>query len=52
MFEMVKEIIKYRDLLFMLTLRDIRVRYKQAAMGFLWAVFNAIGGHFFRDYPA
>lgn len=36
---MFKEIIKYRDLLFMLVFRDIRVRYKQAAMGFLWAIF-------------
>lgn len=36
---MFKEIIKYRDLLFMLTLRDIKIRYKQAAMGFLWALF-------------
>ncbi len=36
---MFKEIIKYRDLLFMLTLRDIRIRYKQAAMGFMWAIF-------------
>jgi ABC-type polysaccharide/polyol phosphate export permease len=36
---MIKEIIKYRDLLTMLTLRDIRIRYKQAAMGFLWALF-------------
>lgn len=36
---MFKEIIKYRDLLFMLTFRDIRVRYKQTAMGFIWAIF-------------
>lgn len=36
---MFKEIVKYRDLLFMLVFRDIRVRYKQAAMGFLWAIF-------------
>ena len=39
MLKMFREIIKYRDLLFMLTLRDIRIRYKQAAMGFLWALF-------------
>ncbi len=39
---MFKEIIKYRDLLFMLTFRDIRIRYKQAAMGFLWAIFMPI----------
>jgi len=36
---MIKELFKYRDLLFMLTFRDIRIRYKQAAMGFLWAIF-------------
>jgi len=36
---MIKEIFKYRDLLFMLTFRDIRIRYKQAVMGFLWALF-------------
>jgi lipopolysaccharide transport system permease protein len=36
---MLGELIKYRDLLWMLTLRDIRIRYKQAAMGFIWAIF-------------
>ncbi len=39
---MIKEIFKYKDLLWMLTLRDIRIRYKQAAMGFLWAIFMPI----------
>lgn len=39
---MLKEILKYRDLLFMLTLRDIKIRYKQAIMGFLWAIFMPI----------
>ncbi|MCG8430369.1 MAG: ABC transporter permease [Candidatus Omnitrophica bacterium] len=39
---MYKEIIKYRDLLWMLTLRDIKIRYKQAAMGFAWAIFMPI----------
>jgi ABC-type polysaccharide/polyol phosphate export permease len=36
---MFREIIKYRDLLFMLTLRDIKIRYKQSVMGFVWAIF-------------
>lgn len=36
---MLKEIIKYRDLLRMLTLREIRIRYKQASLGFIWAIF-------------
>ena len=39
---MLKELFKYRDLLFMLTFRDIRIRYKQAAMGFMWAIFMPI----------
>lgn len=37
-----REIFQYRDLLFMLTMRDLRIRYKQAAMGFLWAIFMPI----------
>jgi len=39
---MFKELFKYWDLLMMLTFRDIRIRYKQAAMGFLWAIFMPI----------
>jgi ABC-type polysaccharide/polyol phosphate export permease len=39
---MFKEVLKYRDLLFMLTFRDIKVRYKQAVMGFVWAIFMPI----------
>lgn len=42
MFSAIKEIFQYRDLLMMLTMRDLRVRYKQAAMGFLWALFMPI----------
>lgn len=33
------DLIDYRFLLQQLTLRDIKVRYKQATMGFFWAVF-------------
>ena len=39
-----KDLFKYRDLWYMLTFRDIRIRYKQAAMGFLWAIFMPIIG--------
>src|ERR1035441_6480067 len=42
MIQMLKEIFEYRDLTMMLTLRDLRVRYKQAAMGFMGAVFMPI----------
>jgi len=42
MLQALKELIKYRDLFYMLTLRDIRIRYKQAVMGFMWAIFMPI----------
>lgn len=35
--EVASDLWHYRDLLFQLTLRDIRIRYKQAAMGVAWA---------------
>ncbi|HYN08742.1 MAG TPA: ABC transporter permease [Vicinamibacterales bacterium] len=37
--EMVAEQIEYRELLRQMTGRDLRVRYKQAVMGFGWAIF-------------
>lgn len=33
-----KVLLKSKDLLYMLTWRDIRVRYKQSVMGLLWAI--------------
>jgi lipopolysaccharide transport system permease protein len=33
---------RYKDLLFMLTWRDIKIRYKQSVMGFSWAVLMPI----------
>lgn len=35
-----KEIWRFRELLYFLTWRDIKVRYKQTAIGILWAVFQ------------
>ncbi len=32
------ELYKYRGLLYMIAYRDVRVRYKQSMMGFLWAI--------------
>jgi lipopolysaccharide transport system permease protein len=32
------ELLRYRELLYMLTYRDIRIRYKQSLMGFFWAI--------------
>jgi homopolymeric O-antigen transport system permease protein len=37
--EIARDLWQYRDLLYQITLRDIRIRYKQAVMGFGWAIF-------------
>ena len=37
--EMFLEQAEYRELLYQMTLRDLRLRYKQTVMGFGWAVF-------------
>jgi hypothetical protein len=35
---MIAEQAEYRELLFQMTLRDLLLRYKQAVMGFAWAL--------------
>lgn len=37
-----KEFLHYRELLYMLTWKEIKVRYKQSVMGFLWALFMPV----------
>lgn len=37
-----RELWKYRDLLFVLTKRDIKVRYKQTALGVLWVIIQPV----------
>jgi len=37
-----KELWRYRELIFFLTWRDIKVRYKQAALGVTWAVLQPV----------
>jgi ABC-type polysaccharide/polyol phosphate export permease len=37
-----EELYKYRELLYMVAYRDIKVRYKQSAMGFLWAILMPV----------
>ena len=39
MHQYLRELAQYRDLLYMLTWRDIRIKYKQSIMGFMWAIF-------------
>lgn len=36
------ELIYYRELFFFFTWRDIKVKYKQAALGFLWAILQPL----------
>ena len=38
MFQSIRAVAHHRDLLFMITWRDIRIKYKQSVMGFLWAI--------------
>lgn len=38
MLELLRILRRHADLLYMLTLRDIKVKYKQSVMGFLWAI--------------
>lgn len=37
-----KEIIRYKDLLYYMVLRDITVLYKQTVLGFAWALLNPL----------
>jgi lipopolysaccharide transport system permease protein len=38
MFRTIQELFEHRDLLYMITWREIKVKYKQSVMGMLWAV--------------
>lgn len=40
--EMIKELIRYRELLGAFTRRNIKIKYKQTVMGFMWAIFMPI----------
>jgi lipopolysaccharide transport system permease protein len=40
--EELQELYRYRELLYMIVHRDIKVRYKQSVMGFLWAVLMPV----------
>lgn len=42
MIEALKQLIRSRELLYMITWREIRIRYKQSVMGLLWAVLMPI----------
>lgn len=38
----IKNLWEHRELFYFLTLRDIKVRYKQAILGFSWAIFSPV----------
>ena len=40
--EMLGEQVRYRDLLYQITLRDLLLRYKQTVMGLGWAIFTPL----------
>ena len=40
--EELQELYKYRELLYMIAYRDIKVRYKQSVMGFMWAILMPV----------
>jgi lipopolysaccharide transport system permease protein len=42
MFQAIREVLDRRHLLYMLALKEIRVKYKQSVMGMLWAVLMPI----------
>ena len=42
MTEELKELLHYRELLYMLAYRDIKVRYKQSIMGLMWAILMPV----------
>ena len=42
MFQLSKEIIQNRELIWALALKDLRIRYKRSVLGFLWALLNPL----------
>lgn len=40
--ESLEEFYRYRELLYMIVYRDIKIRYKQSIMGFLWAILMPV----------
>jgi ABC-type polysaccharide/polyol phosphate export permease len=42
MLQLIREISQNRELIWALALKDLRVRYKRSALGFLWALLNPL----------
>src|SRR5512135_3575286 len=42
MFELVRDTYRYRELIWALALKELRIRYKRSVLGFLWALLNPL----------
>ena len=40
MIELVRETYRYRELIWALALKELKIRYKRSVLGFLWALLN------------
>src|SRR5437588_373041 len=40
MTELLRDTVRYRELIWALALRELKVRYKRSVLGFLWALLN------------
>src|SRR5438128_5338893 len=42
MFTLVHDLIRHRELIWALALKELRIRYKRSSLGFLWALLNPL----------
>lgn len=42
MIELIRDSIRYRELIWALALKELKLRYKRSALGFLWALLNPL----------
>src|SRR5579875_2507237 len=42
MIELVRDSIRYRELIWALALKELKIRYKRSVLGFLWALLNPL----------
>ncbi len=42
MFELTRDIYEYRELIWALAMKELRVRYKRSVLGFVWALLNPL----------
>ncbi|HTM40336.1 MAG TPA: ABC transporter permease, partial [Terriglobales bacterium] len=42
MFELTRDIYDYRELIWALAMKELRVRYKRSVLGFVWALLNPL----------